>query len=71
MSGINTPATTDPRVQEIAGLTGETPDQVADEAVQYAQEDGITVNEELDNGVALLELQEALMGPGDEDDNDL
>lgn len=75
MSEQNTIQATDERVQFIAAETGETPAEVLRDAAEFAAEDGITVDEELTNGVELMEEVEAefaelstLLGDGTGDD---
>lgn len=68
----------DPRVQEVAEFLGDSPSEVLDTAREYATEQGLTLDEELDvvagnvEDVESLEdaMNEALSGD-DEDDNDI
>ena len=75
MSEQQTIPTTDDRVQFLAAETGETPEEILQDAAEFAAEDGITVDQELTNGVALMEEVEAefaelstVLGDGTGDD---
>lgn len=71
---INDTATidvTDPRVAEISDLSGMTPDEVVATAERLSADYGDTVSEELDEGVAEFEAQDALSDLLDADDLDL
>jgi hypothetical protein len=52
---------TDPRVVEIANVTGDTPADVIETARQFAQANGDSVDEELSTGAAVAEMVEGML----------